>query len=68
MTSTFLHSFTLSALKKASGSMPDYWIMNNALGWFEKGILVETDLEELQSLIDAKNAPAEEPELEEPLE
>lgn len=68
MASTFLHSFTLSALKKAISSMPDYWIMNNALGWFEKGVLVEADLEELQNLINAKNASVEESEPEEPLE
>lgn len=62
MASSFLHNFTLSALKKAIGSMPDFWVMNNALGWFDKGVLTEADLAELQALIDEKNAPAPEPE------
>lgn len=69
MASSFLHNFVMNAMKSAIGSMPDYWILNNALGWMEKGVLTEADLAEIQALIDAKNAPApepEEPELEEP--
>lgn len=62
MASTFLHNFVMNALKSAIGSMPDYWVLNNALGWLEKGVLTEADLMEIQQLIDAKNAPAPEPE------
>lgn len=62
MASTFLHNFVMNALKSAIGSMPDFWVLNNALGWMEKGVLTETDLMEIQALIDAKNAPEPEPE------
>ncbi len=68
MASTFLHNFVMNALKSAIGSMPDYWVLNNALGWLEKGVLTEADLAEIQALIDAKNAPAPEPEPEEALD
>lgn len=64
MASTFLHNFVMNALKSAIGSMPDFWVLNNALGWMEKGVLTEADLMEIQQLIDEKNAPAPEPELE----
>ena len=62
MASSFLHNFVMNALKSAIGSMPDYWVLNNALGWMEKGVLNENDLMEIQALIDEKNAPAPEPE------
>lgn len=62
MASSFLHNFVMNALKSAIGSMPDFWVLNNSLGWLEKGVLTEADLAELQALIDAKNAPAPEPE------
>jgi hypothetical protein len=52
----------MNALKSAIGSMPDYWVLNNALGWMEKGVLSEADLMEIQQLIDEKNAPAPEQE------
>ena len=68
MASSFLHTFVMNAMKSAIGSMPDYWILNNALGWMEKGVLDENDLMEIQALIDAKNAPAPEPEEEIPAE
>lgn len=64
MASSFLHNFVMNALKSAIGSMPDFWVLNNSLGWMEKGVLAEADLAELQALIDQKNAPAPEPELE----
>lgn len=57
MASTFLHNFVMNALKSAIGSMPDFWVLNNALGWMEKGVLTEADLMEIQQLIDEKNAP-----------
>lgn len=62
MASSFLHNFVMNALKSAIGSMPDYWVLNNALGWMEKGVLTEADLMEIQQLIDEKNAPEPEPE------
>ena len=39
MASSFLHNFVMNALKSAIGSMPDFWVLNNALGWMEKGVL-----------------------------
>lgn len=68
MASSFLHNFVMNALKSAIGSMPDYWVLNNALGWMEKGVLTEADLMEIQVLIDEKNAPPPEPEPEEALD
>ena len=62
--SSFLHNFVMNAIKSSIGSMPDFWVMNNALGWMEKGVLVEEDLVEIQALIDQKNAPIDEPDLE----
>ena len=40
----------------AVGKMADYQIILNAAGWFEKGVLSEADLAEIQSAIDEKNA------------
>ena len=51
----------------AIGHQPDYWVEANALGWFEKGVLDESDLMEIDEAIEAKNAPVEEP-TEEPVE
>lgn len=65
MASSFLHNFVINALKSAIGSMPDFWVLNNSLGWLEKGVLTEADLAELQALIDEKNAPAPQSEPEE---
>ena len=62
-----LHNFIMTGLRDAVGKLSDYQIVLNAIGWLEKGVLTEADLAELQALIDAKNAPAPEPE-EEPIE
>ena len=40
----------------AVGKMADYKIILNAAGWFEKDVLTESDLSEIQSKIDEKNA------------
>ena len=53
--------FTLSAFIKggfiaAVGKMADYQVVLNAAGWFEKNVLTETDLAEIQTAIDEKNA------------
>ncbi len=63
-----LHGFIMSGLRDAVGQLPDYKVILNATGWYEKNVLNESDLAELQELIDAKNAPEPEPEpeLEEP--
>ena len=56
--------FTLSAFIKngfiaAVGKMADYQIILNAAGWYEKQVLTETDLVEIQTAIDEKNARVE---------
>jgi hypothetical protein len=49
----------MNGLKNAIGRMEDYQIILNASGWFEKNVLLQDDLEELQKLIDEKNKPIE---------
>ena len=51
-----LGSFIKSGFIAAVGKMADYQIILNAAGWFEKGVLTETDLAEIQAAIDEKNA------------
>lgn len=63
----FLKKFVKKTLMDAIGHQPDYWVEANALGWFEKGVLEEADLVEINEAIEAKNAPVEEP-TEEPAE
>lgn len=48
----FLRKFVMKSLKSAIGNMPDYWVLNNALGWYDKGVLTESDLEEIQAVMD----------------
>lgn len=38
----------------AVGKMADYQVRLNSAGWFEKGVLVEDDLAEIQAVIDAQ--------------
>ena len=47
----------MDGLKDAVGKLEDYQIILNATGWYEKGVLLEEDLAELQRLIDEKNNP-----------
>lgn len=51
-----LGTFIKGGLIAAVGKMADYQIILNAAGWFEKGVLAESDLAEIQSAIDEKNA------------
>ena len=51
-----LGSFIKSGFIAAVGRMADYQIILNAAGWFEKGVLSESDLAEIQTVIDEKNA------------
>ena len=44
------------AFLDAVGKEPDYWVTLNAQAWCEKGVLTEGDLEEIDALIEAKNA------------
>ena len=51
-----LGSFIKGGFIAAVGGMADYQIILNAAGWFEKGVLTESDLAEIQTAIDEKNA------------
>lgn len=59
--------FLMQGFKNAVGKMADYKVIFNANGYYEKGVLTEEDLAELQGLIDEKNAPAVVPEITEEL-
>lgn len=54
-----LGTFIKSGFIAAVGKMADYQIILNAAGWFEKGVLTEADLSDIQASIDDKNAKAE---------
>ncbi len=49
-------NFLMTGFKDAIGKMADYQIVLNANGYYEKGVLTEEDLSEIQVLIEAKNA------------
>ncbi|MGN1416187.1 MAG: hypothetical protein ACI4XF_05055 [Oscillospiraceae bacterium] len=51
-----LANFIKGGLIAAVGKMADYQIILNAAGWFEKGVLTESDLADIQAAIDEKNA------------
>ena len=54
-----LRDFLMKGFRGAVGKMPDYQVIMNAAGYYEKNVLTTGDLAELQSLIDEKNASAE---------
>jgi hypothetical protein len=51
--------FIKQGLIKAVGNMADYQVILNAAGWFEKGVLEESDLADIQLAIDSKTREAE---------
>ena len=51
-----MRNFIKRGFLKAIGKMGDYWVILNAAGWYDKGVLLEEDLVEIQSAIDARNA------------
>lgn len=55
-----MRNFVKDGFLKAVGKMADYQIILNAAAWHEKGVLTEEDLAQIQTLIEAKNAAAEE--------
>lgn len=56
--------FLMTGFRNAVGKMADYRVILNANGYYEKGVLTEDDLAELQMMIDAKNSAAEQNESE----
>lgn len=57
-----LSTFIKKGLLDAVGKMADYWVIMNAVGWMEKGVLSETDLAEINEAIEASH-PEELPEV-----
>lgn len=50
-----LRDFIKKGLLDAVGKMADYQVILNSAGWFEKGVLLQEDLEQIQALINARN-------------
>lgn len=63
-----LREFIKKGLLDAVGKMADYQVILNAVGWYEKSVLTQEDLAEIQGKIDEKNTPVVEPELEKEIE
>lgn len=51
-----LRNFIKNGFIAAVGKMADYKIILNAAGWYDKGVLTDSDLAEIQEKIDEKNA------------
>lgn len=52
--------FVKQGFIRAVGNQPDYWIMLNAAGYADKGVLLMDDLAEIEAAINAQYV-AEEP-------
>ena len=50
----FLRDFIKKGLLSAVGKMADYQVILNATGWYEKNVLSEEDLAEINALIEAQ--------------
>ena len=49
-----LREFIKKGLLDAIGKMADYQVILNAAGWFDKGVLTEEELAEIQEAINAQ--------------
>lgn len=56
-----LGDFIMMGLRDSVGKLADYQVILNATGWFEKGVLDESNLAELNEMIVAKNYVPPEP-------
>ena len=54
-----MRGFIKKGLLDAVGKQADHWVILNAAGWHEKGVLTKSDLAEIDALIEAKNAKPE---------
>ena len=50
-----LSTFIKNGFIAAVGRMADYQIILNAAGWYDKGVLTDADIAEIQAAIDDKN-------------
>lgn len=55
-----LRDYILKLLDESIGKEPDYKVRENALKWYERGTLVEADLEAIDQLIEERKKPIEE--------
>lgn len=55
-----MRDFILKMLDEGIGKEPDYKVRENALKWYERGTLVQADLEAIDNLIEERNKPIEE--------
>lgn len=53
------NEFIKKGLLDAVGKMADYQVILNSAGWFEKGVLTEDDLAEINAKIEAQYAEEE---------
>jgi hypothetical protein len=60
-----LRDFIKGGLISAVGKMADYQIILNSASWFEKGVLLEEDLVEIQEAIDNQYVEPETPVIDE---
>lgn len=49
-----LREFIKKGLLDAVGNMADYQVILNATGWYEKNVLLEEDLEEINTSLEAQ--------------
>ena len=63
-----LKNFIKMGLLDAVGQKPVYWIVTNAAGWFDKGVLNEADLAEINAKIAELNNEATESDYREALQ
>lgn len=52
-----MRQFVKQGLLDAVGKMADYQVILNSAGWQEKGVLLEDDLAEIQTAINAQYPP-----------
>lgn len=52
--------FLMTGFRDAVGKQADYQVIQNANGYYEKGVLTEDDLAEILALIEEKNTPTDE--------
>lgn len=51
-----LRDFVKKGFINAVGKMANYQVILNAMGWYEKGVLTEEDLAEIDELINKQKA------------
>lgn len=50
----------MKTIKGMIGNEPDYKVMEYTLKWYDKGVLTDEDLVEIEAMIEEKNAVVEE--------